>query len=69
MVLKRVDKVEQEDIEGFSYINSNGDEEKVVLDGTVVKLEDGEGCESWFYIRDIPNLIIALQAAYDHKGN
>jgi hypothetical protein len=69
MVLKRVDKVEQEDIEGFTYVNYNGDEEKVVLDGTVVKLEDGEGCESWFYIRDIPNLIIALQAAYDHKGN
>jgi len=70
----RVDKHEVE-IDGFSYIATDGAEEKVVLGecGTagpsvIVKLGDGLGGydESYLTVADIPLLIKALQAAYDH---
>lgn len=62
-----VDVVAPTKIEGFSYINSGGYEEKVKLDGDdMIIIEDDGGCTSYIFIEDIPKLIKALEAAYKH---
>lgn len=71
MVFKRVDVQEaEEEIEGFSYNNASGREERVKIFSNseiVIYVPDYESVN--FYINDIPKLILALQAAYDHvKG-
>lgn len=62
---KRVD-APQSDLEGFSYLNKNGNEEYVKVENTNwanIFIIDG-GVD--VYYEDIPNLIKALQAAYDY---
>ena len=54
-------------IEGFSYENEDGDLEKVVVDGSpAVVVQDNANGSVTIYQTDIPKLIKALQAAYDH---
>ena len=68
-MFKRVDITGNEKLEGFSYINKEGDEEFVSLpDGpynivTISADEDGV-C---IYKEDIPKLIKALEAVYNYK--
>lgn len=65
-MFKRIDvDVPEGKFEGFSYANEDGDLEFVhVLDGGgIIKIEYNVGV----YKRDIPKLIKALQAAYEHK--
>lgn len=64
----RVDVEEQDEIEGFCYQAANGVFERVRLDSNqVFSIKDNDDCDvTGFYIEDIPNLIKALQAAYDH---
>lgn len=73
MVFKRVDVTEDSPIEGFSYENSDGNIEQVSLQGNGNLLVDlgyqDEQDKFTVYTKDIPKLILALQAAYDHvKG-
>jgi len=66
---KRVD-VEDEVVEGFSYRNHHGEIEIVGLDlesTLYVSINSSEGDVVHLYKEDIPKLIKALQAAYDHK--
>lgn len=73
MAYKRVD--DDEVIEGFSYLNKKGKIETVSVDNGVgavcITVVGGEGDsqdKAWVWADDIPNLIKALQAAYDdHK--
>lgn len=65
---KRVDIDEQESIDGFSYNNYDGDLEIVKFFGTeAVTLVYGDSCQvATIYIEDIPKLVKALEAAYEH---
>ncbi len=67
---KRVDnEPPKEEISGYSYINEDGLEEVVTVcdyDNTVTFI-DSENRKTHVYKSDIPKLIKALQAAYDHK--
>ena len=60
--------------EGYCYTNQNGAVEYVKMDGNInvdyrtVYVEDSMGQYCEIYANDIPKLIKALQAAYDHKG-
>lgn len=62
-----------ENVEGFGYTNQDGDIEYVLqapfaTEQVSLKYADGEDL-STIYTDDIPNLIKALQAAYNHaKG-
>lgn len=66
---KRVDENVSEELEGFSYLNRDGDKEVVKLICktvvTFIPAWDIEG--STVYTDDIPKLIKALQAAYNHQ--
>lgn len=59
----------EEEIEGFSYINKDGEEEVVIANGADPYIEictDGYS-DVPIYYEDIPNLIKALKAAYKHN--
>lgn len=67
-----VDEERLTKIEGFCYTNQSGDVEHVKLNVDTVTIttdEDPDDYKDYVYIyySDIPNLIKALQAAYDHK--
>jgi len=68
-MFKRIDEPESGPVQGFSYANEDGLLEHVTLPDhhDVVSVTDGENRNSNFYKSDIPKLIKALQAAYDHK--
>lgn len=69
-MFKRVDITGNERIEGFSYINKDGDEESVSLpDGpsNVITLLFTDGEDVYVYKEDIPKLIKALEAVYNYK--
>ena len=71
-MLKRIDGVcADQKITGYSYMNFDGEINAVVVDWKgIVGLEAADGTPlSKFYQPDIPNLILALQAAYEHKDN
>lgn len=61
-------------VEGYCYTNRDGSMEYVRLGtanqqfGDTIYIEDNleQSCE--IYTKDIPKLIKALQAAYNHKG-
>lgn len=66
-MFKRIDIEESQQIDGYSYENLDGMIECISLsNGSVVEIltEDGSGLHE-IYTKDIPKLIIALQAAYD----
>ena len=63
---KRIDI--EEDIEGYSFANKEGEIELVKMDVPgIILVEDCDGNRSYFYQQDIPKLIKALEAAYNHK--
>lgn len=65
----RVDDPETESaIEGFSYLSKSGYEESVRLSAAsyVSIYESNDAQHVDIYNEDIPKLIKALQAAYDH---
>lgn len=67
-MFKRVDGP-RTDVAGFSYENKSGFLEfvhKEDADGVCV-VQDSNRCKAYVYKEDIPKLILALQAAYDHK--
>lgn len=74
-MLTRVDKKEDRTIEGFSYENKDGTIETVTFERnadavqitTSTGMLSGKTTFTHVWIEDIPNLIKALQAAYDHK--
>lgn len=59
------------EVEGFSYTNINGNVEKVHLNTglSYVTLTDIGENDFDVYKEDIPKLIKALQAAYNHVNN
>ena len=66
-MLIRVDEKGSERIEGFAYENQNGDIESVCFfRENIVYVNINTYDPVQVYIKDIPNLILALQAAYDH---
>lgn len=67
-MFKSVDEESIDEIEGFSYLNKDGDKEFVELDWSYVVLRGGggDGLDAIYY-EDIPKMILALQAAYDHN--
>jgi hypothetical protein len=68
-MFKRVDReVQPENIEGYSYENKHGYEEKVVMKEGWVNVTQSDETFIEIYYEDIPNLIKALQAAYKHKA-
>ena len=67
MAYKRVDTVGEGELDGFSYVNQDGREEYVTLTcASAVVISSGMD-ETGIYYADIPNLILALQAAYDYN--
>lgn len=68
-MFKRVDVTGNEKLEGFSYINKDGEEESVSLPigfyGLVVISVNGNKVR--IYKDDIPKLIKALEAVYNYK--
>ena len=68
-MFKRIDGgIVNETLEGFSYGNKDGDMEFVELDIYYVNLMDDTGAAlSSVYYSDIPLMIKALQAAYEHN--
>jgi len=75
-MFKRVDITGNERLEGFSYINKDGDEESVSLpDGIDVvtisvdnyKTYSVDNYKTYIYKEDIPKLIKALEAVYNYK--
>lgn len=75
-MLKRIDESTPE-ISGYSYMNADFMEESVLMknprnpelteDECVFQLKLSSSADTWVYRSDIPKLIKALQAAYDHK--
>lgn len=65
-MFKRVD-VDEGNIEGFSYLNRWDELEVVKLGGDVVRIKVDGHNELPIFLSDIPKLIKALQAAYEHK--
>lgn len=69
MAFKRVDDSEVTKIEGFVYKNQDGDDECVCIDDPLtvnLMYPCNLNSMSSIYYGDIPNLIKALQAAYDY---
>ena len=69
-MFKRVDITGNEKLEGFSYINKDGDEEFVSLPvgpSNVITLLFTDGEDVYIYKEDIPKLIKALEAVYNYK--
>ena len=66
-MFKRVDEdTESIELEGFSYKNNDGVLEFVLMDSFSVSFRDAHGyAVSGVHYEDIPNMIKALQAAYD----
>lgn len=66
---KRVDEEEEKpEIDGFSYVSSEGDLEAVRLDGHIVMFVYPPAQPmSIIYVKDIPKMIKALAAAYEHE--
>lgn len=62
---KRID-VPVETLKGFSYINKCNNIEQVEIKCSTAKIVLTGNCKEVYY-EDIPNLILALQAAYDHN--
>lgn len=74
MHYKRVDTIEPREYDGYSYINRDGAEEFITMKFTYkhdqyVEIEDDCGAVVKIYRQDIPSLIKALEAAYNHKDN
>lgn len=65
---KRVDGTEDE-FEGFSYLDVNGDEEFVSIVYDCVTIKDSSHNQVNIYKNDVPKLIKALQSAYEYKEN
>lgn len=68
-MFKRVDVTGDEKLDGFSYINQDGDEESVSLPAgpsNLVTIYIDRG-DSVVYKEDIPKLIKALEAVYNYK--
>lgn len=68
-MFKRVDIAANEKLEGFSYLNQDGDEESVSLpagSSNIVTISIDRG-DSVVYKDDIPKLIKALEAVYNYK--
>ena len=65
-MFKRVDITVDEEIQGFSYMNLNGDEEFVSFDMCGVCIEDSAGDTVGIFVQDIPKLVKALEEAYNH---
>jgi len=65
MAFKRID-FDDSTLEGFSYENKSGEVEQVEIN-TYWATVRATGEKVDVYYEDIPNLIKALQAAYDHK--
>lgn len=63
---KRVDKTGPK-YDGFMYDSQSGIPEYVILGAGCVVIEDSCGEKVTVYKEDIPNLMKALQAAYDYK--
>ena len=69
-MFKRVDIDSNEKLEGFSYLNQDGDEETVSLPvgpSNVITLLFTDGEKVYIYKEDIPKLIKALEAVYNYK--
>lgn len=67
-MFKSIDKESADEIEGFSYTNADDEKEYVELDWSYVILKDGSGSPlDMIYYKDIPKMILALQAAYEHN--
>jgi hypothetical protein len=67
-MFKRVDVTGNERLEGFSYINKDGDEESVSLpDGINVVTISVDNYKTYIYKEDVPKLIKALEAVYNYK--
>ena len=71
-MFKRIDESEAQ-IEGFSYEGKAGVETVTIPEGSsrsnqYVTITDSEGDNISVYRQDIPNLIKALQASYNHQG-
>lgn len=72
---KRVDNgAEDQIVQGFSYSNKVGVIEYVEMhdwkeSNAHVGINDGDEESCYIFKEDIPKLILALQAAYDFKGN
>lgn len=67
---KYVDIGEEEDITEFAFTNSCGETESVTLcedNNSCLKIKD-DNQEYSLFKRDVPNMIKALQAAYDEWG-
>lgn len=63
----RVDENDDTCIEGFSYLNRDMDEEKVeIYSNDLVEIAASGDHRVAIFSEDIPKLIKALQAAYDH---
>lgn len=63
----RVDNEDSPVVEGFSYINRDGDEEQVeIYNDELIEINGSGSSHLPIYSKDIPKLIKALQAAYDH---
>ena len=67
-MFKRVDVTGNEKLEGFSYLNQDGDEESVSLpdciDFVTISVDN---YKTYIYKEDIPKLIKALEAVYNYK--
>lgn len=70
-MFKRIDADNNIKFEGYSYLDKNGNEESVRMhyestEHRYVEITNSAQEKVIFYKEDIPNLIKALQAAYDH---
>lgn len=72
-MFKRIEIESNEVIEGFSYQENDGELEYVIMDYSgrchSVDIKNSGEDVTTIYKADIPKLILALQAAYDFKGN
>lgn len=70
-MFKRIDE-SQAEIDGYSYAGKGGIESVTIPEGNYnmgqfVTIRDSEGDEVCVYKQDIPNLIKALKASYNHS--
>ena len=73
-MFKRIDGDGKEEITGFSWADKEGNMENLRMEHIegcphTITLQNSAEEETTFYKDDIPKLILALQAAYDFKGN
>jgi len=67
-MLKNVEGVNDEDIEGYYFEDEDGDEFQVILvAGPIASVVCKDFCEMMMYKKDIPRFIKVLEAAYNHK--